>query len=148
MAFDARSRRSVTRHRTEFAFETHRMEEVSVEELRASSLRAAARRPPPPAPLPPGAAAAEWMAAAARAKKREAGKAAALAAAQWIFVAGAAADRRRLRRAFAQIRRVAKTRPTPAARAEAHDLLGRLYLRRATQCEKVDSTAGRLTSWC
>ena len=37
---------------------------------------------------------------------------------------------RRLRRAFAQIRKVAKTRPTPAARAEAHDLLGRLYLRR------------------
>ena len=56
--FDVRSRRSaVTRHRTEFAFETHRMEEVSVEELRASSLRAAARRPPPPQPLPPGAAA-------------------------------------------------------------------------------------------
>ena len=56
--FDVRSRRSaVTRHRTEFAFETHRMEEGSVEELRASSLRAAARRPPPPQPLPPGAAA-------------------------------------------------------------------------------------------
>ena len=57
MAFDARSRRRFTRHGTEFAFETHRMEEVSVEELRASSLRAAARRPPPPQPLPPGAAA-------------------------------------------------------------------------------------------